>query len=83
MLGPSCEFLFDALADGSADGLNSYDDLLIGYDVATEEVSSVFFGSEYGPFQTTLSDGAAYDVLEWSGPSSASGYGYEGTMFLY
>jgi hypothetical protein len=76
---PSCEFMFD----GMLDGYESYE-VYYAFDWDSGDLSFLLnHDTELGPFPGTVTAGASYDILEWSGPARYSGYTYEGTFYMY
>ena len=79
---PTCDFSFDTTNTLVSGSCISEAELTIGYIAATGELDLTFSGAGLGPFPATLTPGAGYDILDFSGPSRY-GSEYSGTFYLY
>ena len=82
---PSCDFGFlsEAAQTTSSTSCTTSFSAIFAYDIDAASMKFLFAGYyELGPFPGTLSYGAGYDTLSFYGPSTLSGYPYEGSFTL-
>ena len=79
---PTCDFSFDTTSTLLSGDCISSAEITVGYIDAAGDLEFYFSGYNLGPFPATLTPGAGYDVLDFSG-TSTHGLTYSGTFYLY